>query len=238
MERDELVIFYRYVVDCSVKYINKHHPVMFDPKTKPIVESRDSFLYRYSSVLWHKDILTSQHSKNEEVFRSLFLTGKDDHMHLKDSHQVIFFLFDDVIFNLMSMYDYLGNYLAVLMLGADNRSIKWSGLLNALRDKSNKMNGSVIAKNIVDIDKNFVVKLSQFRGDLIHKKSHLGDGEASVDLNDEVKATIKILIPNRLLKLLPIFSKGEEVEIIEGASRIIDESVNLIRSIIDDSVHL
>ena len=100
---------------------------------------RDSIIYRLFSIRFHlhlisniqDNIVKSMEKKfpNDDV--ELFLIGRDR----------LLYIFDDIVFGVCSLLDYIGNIIGLIYIGQHKANIKWNGCLKSCHDKSNMLNG-------------------------------------------------------------------------------------------------
>jgi len=99
-----------------------------DPFTIDMYRLRDNVLYRSSSLVWHLNTLHKHHEAYENQFKK---NPSDPNIY--HSKSALFFIFDDLIFNLMSLYDYYANLLAYFILGPNKQTIGWNSLAKSAK---------------------------------------------------------------------------------------------------------
>ncbi len=133
-----------------------------------------SILFRKDSLMFHLELIESikgQFSQFINEHQIEFLRNKDRGY----SEQLFLtgvrlrFLFDDIIFNLCSLLDYLGN-LYCYIVRKDSKFLKWNGALDTIRaNKAIRLLGS--EEKMLSFHEAFADKLYGYRSTLIHKKS-------------------------------------------------------------------
>jgi hypothetical protein len=108
------------------------------------------------------------------------------------------YLFEDLIFNICSLFDYVANFISYTIL---NRKLTdWISLTKAASSKSkNALNKSISAQQILEINKQFVSKLYPYRSDLIHKKSFYVPVDFSKSYGSGINHEIIIYCPPSLI---------------------------------------
>lgn len=196
---------------------------------------RDSVLYRLSSLGWHIHNLCKQHSQYEKAFS---INPGDNNLHYANTFQS--FLFDDFVFNLISLYDYYANLLGFLLIGENKRRIGWDGLAKSAMDRSNKFSGNIIANNVAKHENEWVKRLSAYRAEVIHYNIQESKGTMHISWKqgEQVKYSLQWAIPDKLAKKLGLSAPSHDgvgvdlqigaMEIAERSIRWLSESTNTI----------
>lgn len=109
----------------AASYTNKHHSTGVNPIRTEVFLRLNALLYRSASVLWNyrqlielirKTKLSISNPRNRdeivsEIMNSLFPTS---------------YSFDDITFNLISMFDYLAGILGLVITGDTSKWHKWN----------------------------------------------------------------------------------------------------------------
>jgi hypothetical protein len=121
-------------------------------------------------------------------------------------------MFDDLIFNLVSFLDYLGNLIAQTV--NDGKIKDWTGLAKAAKPKSsNKFNGLQVAQDILLFDKEIAQKLYTYRSELIHEKAHTVGHTLTLKSrgSDEVRPFTPKGFVNKFHELRKLKKEGNEI---------------------------
>ena len=129
-------------------------------KNDEFFELRDSLTLRLESIYFHYELL-SQLNISGQAKRSQEL-GPSSAMSISLKQQ---FLFDSIIFNVISFFDYLSCFLS-FMLFKTKRS-QWQSIAHNSRSKVD-FKETELAKAIDRSDRLLVSKLNQYRSELIH----------------------------------------------------------------------
>lgn len=151
-------------------------------KDKIIFEVRDSLIYRNWAVRWHLHFLRQQHRVIEARLLQDMRGALSNPQFLHDSQQLMSYIFDDVIFNLAAMFDYVGNLVGLAYRGPTKSRTKWNGAVKGARDSKNSISEAPVGDLLKSVHASWVNHLMEFRGDHIHHKAELGNAEHSLDL--------------------------------------------------------
>lgn len=201
------------------------------PFTKGIDQLRKSVLYRLSSLGWHLHNLCRQHDQFEQAFRahqqdSIIMSGKN----------IQFFIFDDFIFNLISLYDYYANLIAYFLIGENKKKIGWQSLAKAARDKKNRFSTLSVAGDIAAHENDWVRRIRDFRAELIHYNLSMGNDLQRISMRpgEDVKFELLYSVPEKLAKKLDLKApvhEGVGIDLQLGAIEIGESSINWLSSL-------
>lgn len=194
--------------------------------SKEIFRLRDNVIYRLSSLTWHVHKLLSNHAYYESQYQE-----KPKEFSVDYAKHSTFFVFDDLIFNLISLYDYYANLIAYFLIGQGKQTIGWNSLAKSANGKDNKFSSLPIAKEVWKHDHEWVNSIQDFRSKLIHRNIYMGN-----DINlrvwrrgQKVRRVLRYSIPERLAKKLKLNSFSYEkigVDLMLGAIEIADRSIS------------
>jgi len=225
----------------NLVYLVLPRPNIF--KTSPLQDSkfllRDSIIYRSGSIRFHLDLLFLIKSSIEKRV-SLDLSKFNDLPSIVQGTENTLQIFDDIIFHICSMFDYLGNLIGLLYYGEHKMRLKWNGLLDSIRDRNNKLSKTSIAPQCKQTNKELVDPLFNYRGRLIHYKKDKARGSQRISLNKEFanidfNVGFPIMLKNSLkIKCLKDikFGNQEEVNIHEIAIILSLDSIKRVIEII------
>jgi len=198
-------------------------------KQRLIADLRDNLSYRLVSVRWHYNYLCQLHRQLDGQFLpALAAEGESTSFLLRAAHQTSF-VFDDIIFNLVSCFDYIARLVGFLMLGDKAAGLKWNGLVNSARDSGNRLLSGEFAELVVRWNRDLVNPLQKYRGDLIHRERMMGNIEGSVQFGkDTMSASVVVSVPDALAKVLTgkaSFRSSETPDVLSGAGVLIERAV-------------
>jgi hypothetical protein len=154
---------------------------------------RDSILLRIDSVLFHYNLMNKIHRPDNKI-----VTDSPNPLHEAISIQQKF-LFDSIIFNSISIFDYLGCLITFIKeTNKDNWRKMWSSVVKSARNNEDFKNSS-LAKKIIQSNKEWVQNLNDYRAELIHYQTDNLGSDASFDLlQDEMDVFVSA--PQQLKK--------------------------------------
>jgi len=198
-------------------------------KQRLIADLRHNLSYRLASVRWHYNYLCQLHRQLDGQFLpALAAEGESTSFLLGAAHQT-YFVFDDIIFNLVSCFDYIARLAGFLMLGDKGVGLKWNNLVNSASDSSHSLSKGELAKLVVRWHKDLVNPLQEYRGDLIHRKRMMGDVKGSFHFSKgTTSSSVVVSVPDALAKVLTgnaSFRSSEAPDVLSGAGVLIDRAV-------------
>ncbi len=185
-----------------------------------------SIQYRLNSVEWHLRNLCQQHNYYEKIL------AKEGLGNSKWSEQhSLYYLFDDFIFNLISLYDYFGSYIYLSFVDQNKTKKMWNRLAKAAGDKNNDFSNCILAKAVFTHHKEWVANLNNYRAEIIHYKLNHGNAikKISVDVAKGISNTkLMYSVPDDLVRLLTLgncYKNEAGVDLHFGAIEIAKRSV-------------
>jgi hypothetical protein len=205
----------------------------------PAIILRDSLLFRAGSLGYHVDLLRRQfHAYFARAHAPQAILGSQDILY--SARQDITYLTDDVLFNSISLLDYVGNFVGFAL--TKNRSTwKWNGIVKAGRDPRNPLSVKAAVALAVSYDQ-WIDKLQEVRSTIIHERVVLGDDNQSIryEIRDGHLVPTEFLFPmpafvlGRLKFLTPHAGKTQ-VELVHGTEQIalasLDATLDVIRAL-------
>lgn len=191
-----------------------------------LYELLDSIQYRLNAVDWHLRNLCQHHDYFERKLAEKGLGSAD----WSEQHS-LYYLFDDFIFNLISLYDYFGSYLYSSFVDPNKPKKMWSRLAKAASDKNNDFSNCIIAKEILQHHREWVAKLNDYRAEVIHYKLNHGNAKKKISIDVAKglkKAELMYSLPNNLVELMKLHDchKNESgVDLQFGAIEIAKRSI-------------
>lgn len=211
------------VIDKTGNYNEDHF-------TADIYRLQDNILYRLSSLNWHINSLLKHH----KAFETIFKKNPGDPI-IYDFHNASCFMFDDLVFNLMALYDYYANYIAYFLLSSNKQTIGWNSLANGARKQDNKFYKYEFAKILCDHNHNWVERINDFRSKVIHRNIQKGKEKSVISWSKGQILEFRLLysIPKKLAKKLCLESpihEGLGVDLHLGSIEIVEKSIEWISS--------
>lgn len=166
---------YRQIIDEKTKINSRVIKIGFDYikkisgtlKNDEFFDLRNSLTLRLQSIFFHYNLLSQLNISGQGMKSSnlgpILATG----IAIKQE-----FLFDSIIFNTISFFDYLSCFLSFIIF--NDKKSQWQSVAH----KSRTIFGfkeTEVAKTIDNLDRIFVTKLNQYRSELIHySKDNVG----------------------------------------------------------------
>lgn len=202
-------------------------------KREQVFDLRDSIRHRAHSLLWHLRWLHQRRAavrmRSKETFIAELDSGGDPGPALQYI-RMQYYLLDDVIFNMLSLFDYIGNLVGTLRLNAPR--LYWAQVAKRCRKNPNPLNPTLVTL-IVTANDRWVDGIQRFRGKLIHHEATLGQGASSLDLNT-LSANWHAWLPGELKAHLPspLSSSTEPVDVVEGATALVERTLDCTAEIV------
>ena len=198
-----------------------------------VFRGRDDIIYRAKSVLWHATELNRSRRQVREAFRDK-ATSLQAHQAFPEGFQyyltVHHHLFDDVVFNVQSIFDYLAALISDLRL--PKRRL-W-GKLIADCSKNNSAVEPALSDALLVAHRAWVGKLGTYRGDLIHREAQSGTGQSTLD-SDTLTMTRTVRTPPRFAARLATILGPDptKLEVADAAALIAQQAFASTGHIID-----
>jgi hypothetical protein len=189
-----------------------------DLKSKEnIFKLKENIDYRLSSALHMYRLLLQEHITSENYLAQqtmdnplIFQRYIWGNPHFERIERDISTIFDGIIFNLVSAFDYLSHIICYICQTNKQQTFYWTRLAKAARGKNNDISKSLVKDKIDQVDRRFVIGLYDYRSRLIHEK------------RDQAKFTAQHDIVNnrhRIRVLISDSAKGFFKEIYEGQNK-------------------
>ena len=181
------------LVKMGLEYIRRNR-IETDPTPerratrKRVLRLRDAITYRAWSLLWHASTLYGRRAAEwrrleKDIVLAIETGPTGDPGPFLRHVQQQFFLLDDIVFNTLSLFDYLGNLIGVTRL--DGRPLKWADLVKICRKTHCPLRGQALPQMIAAADGRWIEQMARFRGELIHNEDLPKLGQQSFDPNTE-----------------------------------------------------
>ena len=179
---------------------------------------RDSLIYRAEAIAWHAHLLsvlqTSANRRLEEAFHDrekevhlLMLAGREQH-----------YAFDDLVFNAISLFDYIANLIGFTIYGDRRRKAKWDRIQKFARDVAYdeaqndvpRLSGTRVSQSVLNANSALVERLSDYRAALIHYEALVGKGDYTFKLGDNpdnafgVRYDLRFRVPEEFVRLFAV----------------------------------
>lgn len=176
------------IIKVGIEYIRK---ISGKLENEDFYDLRNSLTLRLESIFFHYDILKQLNISGKEKSFNLPNPFQASQISLKQG-----FLFDSLIFNSVSYFDYLSCFISFIAF--EKKKSQWQSIANISRSNP-KFKESKLGKFIDETDRFFVDKLTQYRSELIHYKNDKNGFSTSFDLKNNLEKT-NIFAPNNFVK--------------------------------------
>src|SRR5713226_8857066 len=195
---------------------------------------RSSIQFRVDAVGWHYINLQTLHESAEAEYLHR-LKNNEEWGQLISHLRQQYFLFDDIVFNLISLFEYVGNLVGYFWKGEHGKTLKWKGVAKSALDKSNEFPCLKVANVIANADRQLVTKLEDYRANIFHYQNHMGAVGTRIEFPSEGNPIkIDIEISDRFKKIFKGFSvEPNQNELIAYSKHAIMNSFETIEKIMD-----
>jgi hypothetical protein len=196
---------------------------------------RDSLSYRAEAVLWHPHMIQIVGASASRRLREVHSDSAKEYQlffHLGAEH---FYLFDDLVFNALSLFDYVGNIVGFAFYGEQRRKAKWETIRrfanDAAYERGKHPKARIAAGPVGDVVRgahvSLVRALTDYRAALIHYEALLGPGEVTTQFGANAEGTpgphcdMRFQVPKEFAQLfvVPGYEKEPEKAPLLEASR-------------------
>lgn len=194
--------------EISIEDLTEKEIEQFVNKKEILFELRDAFFYRQDSLIFHFNLLSEIQDNTKSKF-NLDLSSRGKNSLLKASAFQQEFLFDDILFNTMSLFDYFGNFIGYIFFGEKGKKYRWKRLLNHCKKPKKENIGkerkrlinSKIRPQLQENHIHWVQHLNSHRSEIIHYKVDEINGELTYSIPIQGKSLpkkdsqIKVFVP-------------------------------------------
>ncbi|MAT40408.1 MAG: hypothetical protein CL946_12500 [Ectothiorhodospiraceae bacterium] len=190
---------------------------------KRAITVRDSILYRAESILHHTALLIREYNNKLSYFNEMQfnerLAPQIRHEFAQNLQLTTTFYSEDVIVNIITLFDYIANFFGYWKYGEHKLKIKWKGLMSCARNseyEKKNMNTTVLAVSelgsVLQAHHNEYWKiLEDYRGDIVHNHMHGPSSRVSINIM-EGHVDVKIFAPKGRIGQLAKLSGCNETE--------------------------
>lgn len=179
---------------------------------------RDSLIYRAEAVDWHSmlvaHLVKSALTRLESSFPNP--NAREDILRMTTREQQ--FAFDDVIFNIIALFDYVGNTIGFAFYGDHRRKAKWDRIERYARSEEferrdnthARVSTSEVGELVRRVHQEFVKPLSDYRAELIHYETDPAKGSVRTRFGPneqgafDIDFDISVKVPDRFSRYLSI----------------------------------
>jgi hypothetical protein len=220
MNPRDFQLYYRRIVDVAVAYTNRKYQIWPNPLSSEIHKRKNAVLYRCYATQWHLYVARNFIASTAREANHPDARGELPPF-LRDRTEQTFFIFDDIVFNLLSMFDYLAALLGLVITNKRYEWTRWNQLIRIIRNDDHGYPDT--SKLLTTVHASWVDKLSGYRAGLYHQKADMGFAEyRDQPFKDDIE--LRMFLPEQAIKQIPVFKGRDKVEFIEGITEVLDES--------------
>jgi hypothetical protein len=206
----------QHIHECLLRFCldRQHMRGVTAPHDARLFALRDSVMLRAQSVHWHVIFLFSYHTRIEahaNIDLATALELHQDPIFLLNARQQLTFLFDDLAFNVASLFDYLGQLMAHAFHEKSGRDHGWTHLLAAQatlglahpslsKQARRGKTGPPLAypepliEAVATEDREWLRDFRKFRHGIIHEEAQKGAAAHGLDF-DTFQASVRVELP-------------------------------------------
>lgn len=162
-----------------------------------IMKLRDSLIYRSEAISWHVTLLSRMQEQALAKLHSTFPDPNAPYDIMRATAREQQFVFDDLVFNCIALFDYVANMVGFAYYGDRRRKAKWDRIQKYARDEevdrrdhvNVRIAGSAVGELIRDSQVALVSPLSDYRADLIHYETVPAGGGVATRLERNSSGT-------------------------------------------------
>lgn len=194
-----------------------------------VCRSRDSIIYREDSINWHVASLSAMRSNYDEQLRA----GEDE-WRVVNNAMSMYYMFDNIVFNLISLYDYYSTFVSLYYLGVSKGGLKWNCLVRSAHKNKNKFSDFWIADYIIEHDRMWTSRIQDYRSSVIHHYFDIGKQGASWSAKKGCSpvSSVMLTIPKKMCKKLGFRSEHgsyDNFDLNYGAFEVVTRSLSWFR---------
>jgi hypothetical protein len=216
--------------------IGSDHSPALRETYRTVLRLRDSIQHRATSVMWHVAVLYDGREGVRRRFEqdnvASFEATDADPMPLIHYMRRQSFLFDDLLFNTVSLFDYIGHLIGVTRFAGKKHV--WSQVAAQCRKTPCRV-PERLASVVVEANERWIRALDQFRDDLIHYEDPARSGQESFDF-ETTTMTWTVWMPDDLrVRLAALGMTAERIEVEDAGLTIaraaFDTGIAVIRAL-------
>jgi len=211
----------RKILPVFIAFGRKDLSILGTSQEHPKLRVRDGLIYRLQAVLYNIHDLAAHQAEALKYMKDHFphsmKQGEDWWI---NRARIQFYLFDNLIFNAVSAFDYLGCALGLLYL--NKPKFKWNSLVKCARDHGNRFSSTEQARLILQWHAEWVDELFGYRSEVIHfSPDSAKSGTSLQSKGDQTMLSFYVEAPERLRKILPLLIDDQNPYLGQTAMQIV-----------------
>lgn len=184
----------------SERIEGKQPPIPLDWKgTSRLIAARDGLNYRVEALVWHIGILQREKTILEKsIEESWFDEHRCFNIRIQAQRQ-LGYLLDDVVFNAMSSFDYLSEFVFAAHFPGLRGDKRWNKVIQNIQ----KITDKALCECLANAEAELVKALNKYRGHVIHNQPEMGDHRLKTSFgSDGVNHTHDMKLPEKFYNLI------------------------------------
>lgn len=188
---------------------------------------RDGLTYRFEAMVYHVGLLHEAQAAAEQLLIDPAFLGNPRDV-LRTAVRKQRFIFDDIVFNCVALFDYFGRFAGVLLQADPHLKLRWDRLYKWAKHpnaggRTNYILGTNVASIVIREDQSWIKHLIEYRSRVIHYESEKPDGRVELrftrnrDGNADVHHSLYPFVPKAFLAALKIRTSEERVPVLDAA---------------------
>jgi hypothetical protein len=211
-------------------------------------QRRDALIYRFDAIVYHLEHLRGiQLTAEKRLMDPLNMRNGRDILAATANKQR--FVFDDIVFNGVSLFDYFGRFAATTLQADPHRKLRWDTLYKWSKHagaggSSNRIAGTKVAAVVVREDQLWIKHFVEYRSKVIHYESEKANGTVEFRFAQNASGTmdtdysLRPFVPVSFLSALKIKTTTDRVAVLDAASllvrKLFDTTEALLIALVDD----
>ncbi len=210
--------------NCSNLILNRHGRHIPVPNSDEIYARRDYVNYRLGASFQQLGFLMQVAKSQSAKYASIKGDTGEEIIFTMNAIKQVSYCLDNLIFNLASMSDYVGNYLGLLIYGSKYQTIKWNGLINKTNEIYKEHD---FGKMLSSEHKDWFTRLHGFRGDIIHRKAIMVEvkGFTNTRMMCESVGSLNFIVNDSLKAYFHMIRNEKDVSVEECAHRFSERTI-------------
>jgi len=164
-------------------YINNYSGTLISSQNDTMISVVNSLRTRCNSIHFHFTQLIDLELRTDKRINDEAADYDNAILHTQTSDK-LYFLFESIVFNVISLFDYFGSLVEYICIGKGEAKQNWNGIMKGMRDKKNLLYNLTFKDQFIAWNKNFIDILFGYRSDLIHRNIDFGGNALYVNPSD------------------------------------------------------
>jgi hypothetical protein len=184
-------------------FLNEHpgrvtNPAQYGTASRRFLDLRTSVLYRFESLALHIDLIKRREDAcMKELEKDIFRNDRIEVV--RWASRDMKFLFDDIVFSTISLFDYLGNMIGFVLLKLPKKNLNWKGVIEWVKSGGGPTSRTGPRSN--ELNDEWIAGIARYRHVLIHHTSDTSGGRLRHNIADgQAALSVSITVPAAFVK--------------------------------------